>query len=129
MFSLLRTWSDERVEQFLGTLLRTGVILAGSVVLVGGILYLARHGSALPDYRDFHGEPADLVSISGIITDSLSLSGRALIQLGLLLLIATPVFRVIFSVVAFALQRDLTYVLVTAVVLGILLYSLSGRAL
>lgn len=128
-FSPPRTWSDEQVEQFLGTLLRTGVVVAGSVVLFGGMLYLMRHGGTVPDYRDFHGEPTDLRTIAGIVEDALSLSGRGVIQLGLLLLIATPILRVIFSVVAFALQRDFTYVLVTIVVLGILLYSLCGGAL
>jgi uncharacterized membrane protein len=127
--SFLQTWSDEQVEQFLGTLLRTGVLLAGTVVLIGGILYLIRHGGAIPDYRVFRGEPDDLRSVEGIVRNSFLFSSRGLIQLGLLLLIATPLLRVIFSVGAFALQRDLTYVLITLIVLGILLYSLSGRAL
>jgi uncharacterized membrane protein len=46
--------------------------------------------------------------------------------LGLLLLIATPVARVAFSVLAFALQRDRTYIFVTLIVLGMLIYSLTG---
>ena len=41
-----------------------------------------------------------------------------------MLLIATPIARVLFSVVAFALQRDRTYVVVTLIVLAVLLYSL-----
>ena len=50
---------------------------------------------------------------------------RGLIQFGLLLLIAVPVARVAFSVVAFALQRDRTYVVVTLIVLAVLLYGLT----
>ena len=60
---------------------------------------------------------------------ALSLSSGGIIQAGLLLLIATPVARVVFSVFAFALQRDRTYVFVTLIVLGILLYSLMGGRL
>jgi uncharacterized membrane protein len=73
----------------------------------------------------FHGEPADLRSLSGIVTDALSLQSRGIMQLGLLL-IATPVARVAFSVSAFAQQRDRTYVIVTLRVLAVLLYSLVG---
>lgn len=126
---LVRAWTDKQVEQFVGTLLRTGVIVAGAVVLFGGILYLLRHGNAFPDYRVFRGEAADLRSVAGIVQDSLSFSSRGVMQLGLLLLIATPVLRVVFSVIAFALQRDITYVLVTLIVFSVLIYSLSGGAL
>jgi uncharacterized membrane protein len=64
--------------------------------------------------------------MSGIVRDALTLRGRGIIQLGLLLLIATPVARVAFSVAAFAFQRDRLYVVVTLVVLAILLYSLTS---
>lgn len=119
-------WSEQQVEEVVGNLLRGGVTLAVVVVLAGGILYLIRYGATLPDYRVFHGEPADLRSVSGIVKDALELRSRGIIQLGLLLLIATPVARVAFSVVAFILQRDRLYVVVTLIVLGVLLYSLVG---
>jgi len=72
------------------------------------------------------GEPTDLRTLSGIVRDALALRGRGIIQLGLLLLIATPVARVAFSVAAFAIQRDRLYVVVTLMVLAILLYSLTS---
>ena len=74
-------WTDERVEQVMGNLLRAGVILAAIVVLAGGIFYLIRYGSTSPDYRVFRGEPADLRSVSGILTDAIHLHSRGLIQL------------------------------------------------
>ena len=121
----MRAWTDERVERVIGTLLRWGVILAAAVVLAGGVMYLARYGSTIPDYRVFRGEPSDLRNVSGIVTGAVSWHRRGLIQFGLLLLIAVPVARVAFSVVAFALQRDRTYVVVTLIVLAVLLYSLA----
>jgi uncharacterized membrane protein len=121
-----RKWSDEAVDQVLGNLLRGGVLLAAAVVLAGGILYLVRHGSEPAGYSVFKGEPADLRSIGPIIRDALVPHGRGIIQFGVLLLIATPIARVIFSVIAFALQRDRTYVVVTLIVLAVLLYSLIG---
>ncbi len=121
-----RPWSDERVEGIVGNLLRVGVIAAAIVVLSGGIIYLIRHGGKLPDYSIFRGEPAEFRSLGGIIKAVFSLRSRGLIQLGLLLLIATPVARVAFSVFAFALQRDRIYIVITLIVLGVLLYSLAG---
>jgi uncharacterized membrane protein len=115
---------EERFEQFLGNLLRAGVMLAAAVVLVGGGIYLARHGNELVGHKVFHGEPADLRNPAGIVSDAARGSGRGLIQLGLLLLIATPVARVVFSVIGFARQRDRTYFVLTLIVLGVLLCSL-----
>jgi uncharacterized membrane protein len=119
-------WTEDRMEAVVGTLLRIGVMLAAAVVCLGGALYLIRHGGSVPHYGVFHGEPADLRCVSGIITNALSLQGRGIIQLGLLLLLATPVARVAFSVFAFAQQRDYMYVIITLAVLAVLLYSLVG---
>lgn len=119
-------WADQRVEQIIGNLLRAGVILAAGVVLMGGAIYLVRHGASTPHFRVFQGEPTDLRTVSGVVTDALSLRGRGVIQLGLLLLIATPVARVAFSIFAFAMQRDRTYVVVTLIVLTVLICSLAG---
>jgi uncharacterized membrane protein len=87
---------------------------------------LLRHGSSAPNYAVFRGEPVDLRTVSGIVRDAFSLRTRGIIQLGLVLLIATPVARVAFSVLAFALERDWLYVVVTLIVLGVLIYSLAG---
>ncbi len=114
------------MDQIMGRLLQTGVILAASVVLVGGILYLTRHRVPVTNFRVFQGEPAQLRQMSGILHEATRFSGRGLIQLGLLILIATPVARVGFSFLAFLYQRDWTYVAVTVVVLGLLFYSLLG---
>ena len=121
-------WTDQYVDELVGNLLRVGVTLAAAVVLFGGTVYLLRHGLEAPHYRVFVGEPAALRSVSGIVRDALALRGRGLIQLGLLLLIATPVARVAFSVVAFAVQRDRLYVAVALIVLAVLTYSLRFRS-
>ena len=125
----MSTWTDEQVKKIIGNLLIGGVVIAATVVLAGGALYLARYGAMPPGLHVFQGEPADLRSVYGILTDAFSLKSRGIIQLGLLFLIATPVARVVFSVIAFALQRDITYVMVTLAVLAVLIYSLSGGRL
>jgi uncharacterized membrane protein len=116
--------ADRRIDEIIGTLLRSGVILSAAVVFVGAVVYLAQYGSSPAHYAIFQGEPSDLRHISAIFRDALSLDARGIIQFGLLLLIATPVARVIFTVFAFAYERDWTYVVVTLIVLSLLLYSL-----
>lgn len=117
---------DQRAENAIGILLRTGVTVSALVVLFGGILYLAQSWSSATHYRTFRGEPGDLRHIAGIIRESIALHPAGIIQLGLLLLIATPIARVAFSVWAFAEERDWLYVMVTLIVLGLLLFSLAG---
>ena len=122
-------WNDEQVEQAVGNLLQIGVLTAATVAAAGGIAYLVRHGSAAVDYRAFQGEPQDLRSIRGILASALSLHSLGVTQLGILLLIATPIARVALSLIGFLRQGDRKYVIITAVVLGILLFSLVGGRL
>lgn len=119
--------ADRAAERTIGTLLRVGLVLAAMVVAAGAAVFLLRHGSATVDYRVFRGEPADLVSVRGILGDALALRGVGLIQLGIVTLLATPVVRVAFSVWVFLHERDGLYVAVTLTVLGVLLASLLGR--
>jgi uncharacterized membrane protein len=119
--------TDERIDQLMGLLLRSGVILAASIVLAGGMVYLARNPVPPINYRVFGGEPQNLRTVSGIFRQAMAFKGRGLIQLGLLILIATPIARVTFSVFAFLYERDWKYVVFTLIVLGLLLYSLLGR--
>jgi uncharacterized membrane protein len=121
-----KEWTDQRVETIVGSLLRTGMILAAIVVLTGGIVFLIRHGTEPANYRVFRGEPSDLRRVHGIILEAHDLRARGIIQLGLLLLIATPIARVAFSMFGFAEEKDRTYMAFTGVVLVILLYSLVG---
>jgi uncharacterized membrane protein len=124
----MRVLSEERIERAIGRLLRMGVVAAAVLVATGGVVYVARHGSDPADYRVFHGEPSELRSLPGILGAAREIRGRGLIQLGLVVLLATPMARVAFSVVAFALQRDRLYVGVTLFVGTVLLYSVFARA-
>jgi uncharacterized membrane protein len=118
--------TTEKLDTVVGNLLRTGVALSGAVVFAGGLIYLFRHGVETPGYHVFRGEPADLRSLRGIFQDAWNLRGRGIIQLGLLLLIATPVARVAFLVYAFARQGDRLYAVVATIVLLLLAYGLAG---
>jgi uncharacterized membrane protein len=117
-------WDDERLDLMLGNLLRAGVVLSALVVAAGGAVYLARHGREPVDLREFRGEPGEYRHPVAVARAAAGGGARAVIQVGLLLLIATPVARVAFSLFAFARQRDWIYTTVTTVVLGVLLFSL-----
>jgi uncharacterized membrane protein len=121
-----QAWGDKRFEVMMGRLLRFGVIFAAAWVLAGGIHYLVQFGGATPDYKVFRGEPGGLRHPREIIHEAIHLDAPGLIQLGLLLLIATPVARVAFSVIGFALEKDWMYVVITLIVLALLVYSLSS---
>jgi uncharacterized membrane protein len=117
---------EHRVELALAMLLRAGVVLAAVLVLIGGLMYLAQEGGLHPDYARFSGEPGTLQHPFTVFAAALALQPLGLIQLGVLVLLATPVVRVGFSLLAFARERDRTYVGMTAVVLVVLLLSLLG---
>jgi len=121
-------WDDSKTGSIIGNLLRAGVLTAAFVVAVGGILYLTQNGSAPVSYRTFQSEPAELRSIPKILQGMAEFDSRAIIQLGLLLLIATPVLRVVFAIVAFYLEKDRLYIAVSSVVLAVLLFSLFRAA-
>ncbi len=124
-------WRDRRIEIILGNLLRTGVLVSAAVVLLGASIYLSRHAHEPADYRVFRGEPSEYRTIRGVIQSVIVGRGRGqgLIQLGLLLLVATPIARVAFSVVGFAIERDRLYVVFTLIVLAVLLYSFLGSGI
>lgn len=111
--------NDEEMDLLIGRILRWGVSLSAAVVLAGGIWYLLEHGESTPPYSHFvrfHG----LKSLLALPAPELTMLA------GLLLLIATPVARVAFSLVAFAMERDRLYVVFTAIVLAVLVASIAS---
>jgi len=121
-----QNWTDHRIEVIVGNLLRTGVSLSAAVVLLGASIYLFRHWNEPASFRIFRGEPSDYRSLRAIVHSAFTGHGRGFIQLGLLLLIATPVARVAFAIIGFAEEGDRMYMVFTGLVLVILLYSLLG---
>ena len=112
--------TDRRLELMIGVLLRAGVMLAAAVVAIGGIWYLAISGMKPVDYHQFHA------ARHGFEWMRHASGPEMAIQIGLLLLVATPVARVIFALVGFALERDHIYVWITIIVLVVLAYSISS---
>ena len=120
--------TDLDVDISVAAMLRFGITLAAIVVFAGGVLYLRHPWSPTPDYSHFRATGRSLSTIAGIFNGLIYLHPQSIIQFGLLLLIATPVARVVLCVIGFARQRDRLYVLVSSVVLLVLIYSLSKGA-
>ena len=115
---------DSILDAEIGMLLRIGMLASAAVILFGGVIFLARHGRSTIDYRVFHGAPSGLNSFAGIFSGVVHGHALAIIQLGMLLLIATPIARVVFSVYAFLSERDYLYVVISSIVLAVLVCSL-----
>lgn len=116
--------TDYDIESVMGTLLITGVVISGALILFGGVYYLTQSGFSKPEFHTFSGEPSGLRSIKQIFEGFIHFDSLSIIQMGLLLLIATPVARVVFAVIAFFLEKDYLYVIISLIVLAILIYSI-----
>ena len=119
---------NKKMQQLIGSTLRIGVMTACCIAILGGANNLISDGSeTMPDYYKFHGEPTPLTSLSGIFGGLIHLKAANLIQLGVLVLMLTPITRIILSLFDFAHQRDWLYVAITTIVfLVIFLNSLGG---
>lgn len=120
-------WNDKDVELVVGQLLRYGVVTASVVAFVGGVFYLLQHGSGqIPQYSNFVGEGAGYTTFKGIFKGAAAFSSTEVIQLGVLILIATPILRVFFSLLAFILEKDKLYIFITLIVLSVIMTSIFG---
>jgi uncharacterized membrane protein len=119
-----RSLTEEQFDLLLAHVLRTGVVTAAALVIVGAIVYFVRGAHVVPQFGRFTGEPGDLRSVTGVLADARRLGGRGLMQLGVIALIATPIVRVALSAVVFLRIRDWLYTIVTLIVLVLLLYGI-----
>jgi uncharacterized membrane protein len=122
------------MNNILGIVLRSGVVLSGVIIAIGTMLFVANHSlddtSAYLSYNPGlipHGNFP--VSLASIATGLGSLDPFSIIELGFLVLLATPVARVALSLLLFAAEKDRMYVYLTAAVLVILLFSMLATPL
>ena len=118
--------ADDRTEQVVANVLRLGVLIAAAVTLVGGVLYLMQAGATRPDYHVFHGQSSPLRSLAAVARGVAAGNAEAIVQAGVVLLIAKPIARVALTLIAFAMRKDRLYALISAIVLVLLAYGLLG---
>lgn len=106
-----------KAELFTSTLLRGGVLLSASVIVIGVLMFYVRRSLFGTDAHPFPH------TLGAVFTGLAQGDAQSVIVLGLLVLLMTPVMRVAISIIAFALEYDWRYVVITSIVLFVLLLS------
>ena len=119
-------WTDEKIDTRMGRLLQAGVAVSGLMMLLGAAVYFAHHWSAAPAYSKFQPVPASQRTIGAALSEALGGKGRGFIQIAVLLMIATPVARVVFAAYGFFRQRDWLYTAISLIVLSLLIFGLTS---
>ena len=116
--------TEERLESAIANLLRGGVLASAALVAMSGLIYLMQNHAAHITYGIFQMERGNLRTLAGIFRSAIRLRTDAMMQLGLVFLIATPIARVALAALGFYLQGDRLYVMVSLIVFAILIFSL-----
>ena len=125
----LGTGRDPFLERMVVRVLRIGVLTSMAIISIGIVVSLSGTGSRRSERRSIPGlrhgslHPAGFEaphSVAGVLGGSLHGSGTAIVMLGLLLLILTPLARVAVSAISFGVERDRRFVLITLFVLAVL---------
>lgn len=122
------------IQQLIGNTLRWGVILACLLATIGGVYYLMQHGlDPVPDYRHFDATSAvaqtQFTTLGGLWQGILHGDAASCVQVGVIVLILTPIARVVLSLFDFIVEQDWLYVAITAIVLTVIISnSLGGVA-
>jgi uncharacterized membrane protein len=117
--------TDEKLERIISAVLKWGVLCALALALMGAAIHLVQRHSEIARYSVFHLEAPDTRTVHGIWFSALRFDGRAIMQLGVMVLILTPIMRVAVAAAAFAFESDYLYVIVSLTVLAILAYSIT----
>ncbi len=121
----MQSLPDKKMQLFIGHFLRIGALSACFTALAGGIIYLCKHGNErIPDFGNFQGEPAAFTTFSGILKGLSEGISTEIIQFGIMILIATPILRVLLSLVSFTLEKDKLYTFISFIVLAVILLSM-----
>lgn len=116
---------DRSMELFISNILRSGVALSTVVAVFGLVVFLWHHGLD-PALKSEAREAAQLRDVRDIVTGAFHWrpEGRHVMQLGIVLLVLTPIARVFCAAIGFYRRRDMVYVGISLLVLTVLLYGL-----
>jgi uncharacterized membrane protein len=120
----IRKLKNTDMQWVIGFVLRAGVLTSLCIVIFGGVIYLIHEGSRVEHYDIFKGGKNSINSANSYLHNVFILNGRTIIQTGLILLIATPIIRVVFSAIVFLKEKDYLYTGITLLVLAIIFTSM-----
>lgn len=119
-------FGEKDFQAIIGNLLRYGVWTSLSVAFIGGIVYLLNHSQEVENYSVFKENDRNIFEvISAVYNGAIQGKGESIIFSGIILLFLTPVFRVLLSLFSFLLEKDYLYVVITTIVIGIIILSIS----
>jgi uncharacterized membrane protein len=110
-------------ETVIAAVLRTGVLTSVALLVLGTLLTFARHPGLWSAPLDLAASAGSTVPLADLPAGLAALRGSAVITLGLIVLVLTPVIRVAASLILFLRQRDRRFAAITGAVLLILLLS------
>lgn len=113
---MIKSNKIEEMEIIISNFLKIGVILSAVIIFLGFSMFLI---SGKSGYVGSYYPTNPLEILKGVI----SLKSYAIILLGLLILVLTPVFRVGVSIIVFYKEKDFVFVKITSLVFIILLVS------
>jgi uncharacterized membrane protein len=113
----MRDLTEDRARSAIAAILRYGSLISTLVMALGLALILLRGPARF-------GPGGHLVSFRTLFPGVIHLNAAAIAECGILFLLVTPVFRIIAAGVAFGLERDYKYVLVSLGVLAVVLGSI-----
>jgi uncharacterized membrane protein len=116
------------INDAIGLALRVGVLLSAAIILIGVVLVFAHQGSngfslsqiAAPNSR----VNSSVFQPSEVIGGLSELNGLDYVYLGLMVLIATPIIRVVLGIAQFAKERNKLYTIITVIVLFNLMFAI-----
>lgn len=109
---------EDRAQNAIAAVLRYGSSISTAVMAVGIIFGLVRGGGSL-------ARPGSELSPAMLLSRALHFDPVGVTELGILLLLLTPVFRIVIAVVTFGLERDTKYVLISLGVLAVMAFSIA----
>lgn len=116
------------IQRLIGNTLRWGVTIASVIAIIGLVIYLLQHGNeSVPDYAHFDASRPAFTHLEGILSGFAIGESYGIIQIGIIVLILTPILRVALSFFDFLRERDWLYALISAIVLAtIFINSVAG---
>lgn len=118
-----KNFTDVDLNRSVGNLLRLGVILSVAISIIG-FVKLFLEGFKMPKNYSLLETGSSSEKLWGQFWESLCKGeGMAIIQLGILVLIFTPLMRIVFALIGYLKEKDYIYVIISSIVLAIMAIS------
>ena len=103
------------MEVFISRLMRASVSLSGIIIFIGLVLFMLTGDNS---------GPLDMFELNWMIFGDPFLEPSHVIFLGFMVLVGTPLLRIVASVAVFFVSKDWTFTVITGMVLGVLVLSM-----